>query len=68
VATDFVENVLEVYQKYRQMISEVFQGDQAFIGAMDKAMTTVINHRPPKQTSRSPELVFKFYFGSSSLA
>jgi len=57
VATDFVENVLEVYRKYRQMIVEVFQGDQSFMGAMDKAMTTVINHRPPKQISRSPELV-----------
>ena len=56
-ATDFVENVLSVHQKYSQLISTVFVGDQAFKGAMDKAMTAVINHRPPKVQSKSPELV-----------
>ncbi len=30
-ATDFVENVLEVHTKYRKMIGDVFQGDQARI-------------------------------------
>ncbi len=54
---DFVENVLEVHAKYRQMICEVFQADQAFHGAMDKAMTTVINHRSSRSQSKSPELV-----------
>jgi cullin 2 len=57
VATDFVENVLKVHGKYREMIVEVFQGDQAFMGAMDKAMTAVINFRQPKTQSKSPELV-----------
>ena len=58
MATDFVENILKVYRKYREMITKVFNGDQAFLGAMDKAMTAVINHRQPKTQSKSPELVF----------
>eukprot|EP00095_Tigriopus_kingsejongensis_P010955 maker-scaffold129_size324999-snap-gene-1.22 protein:Tk10955 transcript:maker-scaffold129_size324999-snap-gene-1.22-mRNA-1 annotation:"Cullin-2" len=59
-ATDFVENVLDVHQKYREMISATFQGDLSFIGAMDKAMTAIINHRPPKTASKSPELLAKY--------
>lgn len=61
MATDFVENVLRVYNKYREMIAQVFQGDQAFIGAMDRAMNAVINYRQPKTPSKSPELVRKKY-------
>ena len=34
--------------------------DQAFLGAMDKAMTAVINHRQPKQASKSPELLARY--------
>jgi cullin 2 len=54
-----VENVLKVHKRYRSLIVDVFQGDQTFIGAMDKAMTQVINHREPKCPSKSPELVRK---------
>ena len=57
IATDFVENVLNVHNHFGSLISDVFQGDQAFKGAMDKAMTSVINHRQPKVQSKSPELV-----------
>ena len=42
---------------FRDLIQEVFQGDQAFVGALDKACTSVINHREPKTTSKSPELL-----------
>ena len=59
-ATDFVENVLAVHKKYRGLITGVFQGDQAFVGAMDKAMTAVINHRQPKMASKSPELLARY--------
>ena len=52
-----MENVLAVHKKYLDMIKEVFQGDQAFIGALDKACNAVINHRQPKQPSKAPELV-----------
>ena len=53
----FVENILDVHKKYRQLIQEVFVGDQQFIGALDKACTAVINHREPKQQAKAPELV-----------
>ena len=31
--------------KFNFAVQEVFQGDQAFVGALDKACTAVINHR-----------------------
>jgi len=58
--TDFVENMLTVHKKYRDLIQEVFQGDQAFVGALDKACTAVINHREPKTASKSPELLARY--------
>ena len=57
MATDFVENVLDVHRRYRNLVDEVFQKDQAFTAAMDRAMTQVINHRQPKTPSKSPELL-----------
>ena len=48
------------------MIKEVFQGDQAFIGALDKACNAVINHRQPKQPSKAPELVCNSVLNMSS--
>ncbi|KAI4454581.1 cullin [Holotrichia oblita] len=58
----FVENLLTVYKKYRQQIQEVFNGDQNFMGALDKACSSVINHRPNmgKSPCRSPELLAKY--------
>ena len=44
----------------RDLIQEVFQGDQAFVGALDKACTSVINHREPKTSSKSPELLARY--------
>ena len=57
MAQQFVENVLAVHKKYLEMMKGVFQGDQAFIGALDKACNAVINYRQPKQPSKAPELV-----------
>merc|ERR1719219_3299539 len=56
VHTDFVENMLTVHKKYRDLIQE----DQAFVGALDKACTSVINHREPKTSSKSPELLARY--------
>jgi len=42
------------------LIQEVFQGDQGFVGALDKACTAVINHREPKVASKSPELLARY--------
>lgn len=60
MAVEFVENVLRVHRNYRSMIQEVFMKDQAFLGAMDKAMTGIINHRQPKAQAKAPELVRKY--------
>ncbi|KAK3587967.1 hypothetical protein CHS0354_014484 [Potamilus streckersoni] len=61
VPAQFVENMLEVHGKYTEMIKSVFQNDQQFVGALDKACAAAINYRPnPKQTCRSPELLARY--------
>ncbi|XP_076257089.1 cullin 2 isoform X2 [Rhynchophorus ferrugineus] len=62
VHINFVENLLTVYKKYRALINEVFKSDQNFMGALDKACNSVINHRPNDGRSpcRSPELLAKY--------
>lgn len=60
MAQQFVENVLAVHKKYLDMLKDVFQGDQAFIGALDKACNAVINYRQPKQPSKAPELLARY--------
>ncbi|XP_050305798.1 cullin-2 [Anthonomus grandis grandis] len=59
---NFVENLLAVYGKYKALIKEVFKSDQNFMGALDKACNSVINHRPNDGRSpcRSPELLAKY--------
>ncbi|CAH0549205.1 unnamed protein product [Brassicogethes aeneus] len=59
---NFVENLLTVYKKYKQLIQDVFKSDQNFMGALDKACNSVINHRPNngKTACRSPELLAKY--------
>ncbi|XP_056637620.1 cullin-2 [Diorhabda carinulata] len=58
----FVENLLAVYKKYKELIKDVFKSDQNFMGALDKACSYVINHRPNQGRSpcRSPELLAKY--------
>lgn len=58
----FVENLLEVYKQYKQLITSVFCADQNFMGALDKACSSVINHRSSggKGPCRSPELLAKY--------
>ncbi|XP_003702794.2 cullin 2 [Megachile rotundata] len=57
----FVESMLDVHHKYSELIKEVFRADQAFISALDKACSAVINHRPvPRQPARAPELLAKY--------
>lgn len=61
VHTQFVESMLVVHSKYSNMIKEVFKGDQVFGGALDKACSALVNHRPgPRQPSRAPELLAKY--------
>jgi cullin 2 len=52
--------MLSVHKKYKELIQEVFGGDQSFVAALDQACTFVVNHRPnPKMACRSPEMVGK---------
>lgn len=57
----FVEAVLQVHATYQDMVKEVFQGDQQFVGALDKACASIINNRgTTRQPCRSPELLAKY--------
>lgn len=58
IPAQFVESLLEVHKKYRTMIVDVFYNDQQFVGALDKAFESVVNHRGnTKVVCRSPELL-----------
>uniref|UniRef100_A0A8C8M2B4 Cullin-2 n=1 Tax=Oncorhynchus tshawytscha TaxID=74940 RepID=A0A8C8M2B4_ONCTS len=58
--TLFVESVLEVHSKFVQLINTVLNGDQHFMSALDKALTSVVNHREPKSICKAPELLAKY--------
>lgn len=62
VPAQFVESLLEVHKKYRTMITDVFHNDQQFVGALDKAFESVVNHRGSntKIVCRSPELLARY--------
>lgn len=58
VHIQFVENMLEVHQKYEILIAYTFNNDPLFLSALDKACASVINKRlSDKQPCRSAELV-----------
>jgi hypothetical protein len=68
VHIQFVESMLAVHKKYKELIQDVFHGDQNFIGALDKACSSVVNHRPnPKMACRSPEMVGILYNNNINL-
>lgn len=61
IPAQFVENLLQIHRSFYELIQDVFQSDQQFVGALDKACSAVINHRPgQKQPCRSPELLAKY--------
>ncbi|VDM42288.1 unnamed protein product [Toxocara canis] len=51
VPHQFVENVLQVYEKFSAMVTEVFEGDGDFCGALDKALQAVVNYREEQRQS-----------------
>lgn len=64
----FVEAMLKVYHKFKELILDVFGNDQAFASALDKACSSVINHKPQNSRTshapnRSPELLAKYCDG-----
>ena len=57
----FVENMLDVHRQQMMLIRDVFTGDQLFVGALDKACSSVINHRKNSKTPcKSPELLARY--------
>lgn len=55
---DFVESIILLYKKYKEVVNTVFKADQMFISSLDKACTAVINFKScTKNPCRSPELV-----------
>lgn len=57
----FVESFIQVYRKHSDLITNIFNSDQLFVGALDKACSAIINHRmSPQQPCRSPELLAKY--------
>ncbi|MBN3311157.1 CUL2 protein, partial [Amia calva] len=58
--TQFVESVLEVHSKFVQLINTVLNGDQHFMSALDKALTTVVNYKEQKSICKAPELLAKY--------
>lgn len=58
----FVEELLEVHQKYLRLITDVFEKDKQFVQALDEAFTDVVNYRENNKTPcRSPEILARFF-------
>ncbi|EFX71319.1 hypothetical protein DAPPUDRAFT_255909 [Daphnia pulex] len=61
IAAQFVEGMLSVHSKYKEITNTVFSNDQLFSSALDMACAAVVNHRlNTKQSCKSPELLAKY--------
>ncbi|XP_075988961.1 cullin 2 isoform X2 [Anticarsia gemmatalis] len=59
--THFVNAMLSLHGKYSKLFADVFGGAQAFIGALDKACSAVVNSRGPSDgCARAPELLARY--------
>jgi cullin 2 len=57
----FVElSVLAVHGKFLQVTNTVLNGDQCFLSAFDKALTSVVNYRELKSVCTTSELLAKY--------
>ena len=67
IAAQFVEGMLGVHSKYKEMTNVVFANDQLFSSALDMACASVVNHRlNTKQPCKSPELLANYCGGSDT--
>lgn len=58
IPTSFVDQMLQIHHKYSELIKDIFQNDQEFLSALDKACSQAINYRVnTKMPCKSPELV-----------
>ncbi|XP_038219838.1 cullin-2 [Zerene cesonia] len=59
--THFVHSMLSLHSKYKKLFAEVFGGAQAFVGALDKACSEVVNARAEGEAcARAPELLSRY--------
>ncbi|KAI5640127.1 cullin family domain-containing protein [Phthorimaea operculella] len=65
--THFVNAMLTLHGKYSKLFTEVFNGAQAFVGALDKACSLVVNSVPATGSegsasgvARAPELLARY--------
>ncbi|GBP05177.1 Cullin-2 [Eumeta japonica] len=59
--THFVESVLALQRKYARLFADVFDGDQAFFAALDRACSVCVNARPePHLPPRAPDLLSRY--------
>jgi len=57
----FVENILDVHRRFSELIKTVFNSDQQFVRALDKACSTIINYKKnSKFPCKAPELLAKY--------
>lgn len=53
----FVEIIMSIYKKYKEIIEKIFQSDKSFTGALDKACIHIVNYSPDNKSYKSSELV-----------
>lgn len=57
MCVSFVEIIMSIYKKYKQMIRLFFQSDKNFTSALDKACIQIVNYSPDNKSYKSSELV-----------
>ncbi|XP_073965531.1 cullin 2 [Choristoneura fumiferana] len=56
----FVTSMVSLHAKYSALFSEVFDNNQAFVGALDRACAGVVNARDAGNPPRAPELLARY--------
>jgi len=57
IPAQFVETVLEIHQRYHDLVHKLFREEKHFIAALDKACSAIVNSSEPKRPCRAAELV-----------
>uniref|UniRef100_A0A0R3S5F6 Cullin-2 n=1 Tax=Elaeophora elaphi TaxID=1147741 RepID=A0A0R3S5F6_9BILA len=61
IPQQFVENVLQVYNRFSSMVAKVYYDDGDFVGALDKALQAVVNYREdPRQIPKASERLARY--------
>jgi len=61
IPNQFVEQMLQIHGKYSELIKELFNNDQEFVSALDKACSSAVNFKAnAKMPSKSSELLAKY--------